>query len=307
MKQKLRTQIESESIMKTNADPSPHELKNTRARERAFTLTDLLVVMATFAILAAVMLPALAKSGDNGMRMGCLNNLRQLGMAQNMYTSENQDYMPWPNWGNTCAPCPAGWAYGPCGCNFPIDLQNATPASWSTNRVANLKTGVYWQYLNNADAYICPVFAQLVVGTHATAFPGFNWQHYDFKLSSYTMNGASAFFPNPRNKFQYRTCKASQIWSPLCIILWEPDGRIGTGEAGDDCYNDGGNYPHSAEGVSILHVTGANVLTVGGSTRFMSSSDVLAEMNNPPANLPRAPKGLLWWNPNYQNGHGVGT
>ena len=86
--------------MKTNADPSPHGLKNTCARERAFTLTDLLVVMATLAILAAVMLPALARSGDNGMRMVCLNNLRQLGMAQNMYTGENQDTMPWPNWGN---------------------------------------------------------------------------------------------------------------------------------------------------------------------------------------------------------------
>jgi type II secretory pathway pseudopilin PulG len=94
LKQKLRTHIESESIMKTNADPSPHGLRNTCARERAFTLTDLLVVMATLAILAAVMLPALARSGDNGMRMACLNNLRQLGMAQNMYTGENQDYMP---------------------------------------------------------------------------------------------------------------------------------------------------------------------------------------------------------------------
>jgi len=46
--------------MTTNADPSHPELKNTCARERAFTLTDLLVVLATLAILAALILPALA-------------------------------------------------------------------------------------------------------------------------------------------------------------------------------------------------------------------------------------------------------
>jgi hypothetical protein len=60
MKPKLRTHIEGESTMKTNADPSHPELKNICERERAFTLTDLLVVMATLAILAALILSALA-------------------------------------------------------------------------------------------------------------------------------------------------------------------------------------------------------------------------------------------------------
>ncbi len=66
--------------MTTNADkPFNSVVGNTCERERAFTLTDLLVVLATVAILAALILPALAKSGDNGMRMVCLNNLRQFG------------------------------------------------------------------------------------------------------------------------------------------------------------------------------------------------------------------------------------
>jgi hypothetical protein len=173
--------------------------------------------------------------------------------------------------------------------------------------VANLKTGVYWQYLQNPDVFICPVFASVVVGTHAYSFPGFNWQGYQNKLSTYCMNGASAFFPplGKNNLFQYRTCKASQIWSPSCIILWEPDGRVGQGLG--DGYNDGANYPDSAEGVSILHVTGANVLAVGGNSRFMLFADFLGEMNNPPVNHPNDPKGLLWWNPIQRNGHGVGS
>jgi hypothetical protein len=266
----------------------------------------LLVVMATLAILAAVMLPVLAKSGDNGMRMGCLNNLRQLGMAQNMYTGENQDTMPWPNWGtDSSPPCPPGWLYA--GVPYPLFQTGADRPPWSTWRVVSLKTGVYWQYLQNPDVFICPVFASVVVGTQNLALGTYNWRGYENKLSSYCMNGASAFFPamGKSDLYQYRTCKVSQIWSPSCIILWEPDGRNGHGVASG--YNDGANYPNSSEGVGILHVTGANVLAVGGGSRMMSFADFLGEMNNPPANQPNAPKGLLWWNPNQKNGHGMGV
>ena len=285
--------------MKTNTDISHSGLKDACARERAFTLTDLLVVTATLAILAAVMLPALARSGDNGARVVCSNNLRQMGMALNMYVGENQDYMPWVIWGNIASPpCPRGWLYSPDP-NTPNNLYTGNAANdalhWSTGRVANLKTGVYWQYLQNPDVFICPIDA-LLVGTS-------QWDNRYNKLSSYVMNPAAAFFPpgGMPNIYGYRTCKMSQIWSPWCIINWEPNPSAANN------FNDGANFPDSSEGPSIvLHVTGANVLTVGGSTRFMSSADVLAEMNNPPANNLHAPKGLLWWNPNRQNGHGVG-
>jgi type II secretory pathway pseudopilin PulG len=290
------------TTMKTYANPSHHGINNTGERERAFTLTDLLVVMATLAILATVILPALAKSGDNGARTVCLNNLRQLGTASNMYLTDDQDYLPWPNWGcDASPPCPAGWLYAG-NPNSPNNLQNATPANWSTGRVANLKTDVYWQYLQNPDVFMCPVFAATVVGTKGPA-PGFNWQNYNNKLSTYCMNGASAFFPatSPANMYGYKTTKASQIWSPLCIILWEPSGTSGNGNG----YNDGANYPDSSEGVSRLHVTGAPVLAVGGGSRFMSFTDLTAEMNHPLRNDNFTGKGLLWWNPLRRDGHGV--
>jgi prepilin-type N-terminal cleavage/methylation domain-containing protein len=291
--------------MKTNANKSSYSgLKNKCGRERAFTLTELLVVMATLAILAAVILPALARSGDNGMQTVCLNNLRQLGMAQNMYAGENQDTMPWPNWGQD-SDAPAGWLYHP-NPNTPNNLQGPlaiVSANWPTYRVANLKTGVYWQYVQNPDVYICPVFAATVVGTQGPA-PQFNWLNYANKLSSYCMNGASAFYPGvvPANTYGYKTCKMSQIWSSSCIILWEPDGRPGYGN--DDGYNDGANYPDINEGVSSLHVTGATVLAVGGSTRFMSFADFLGEMNHPQWGDCSQGKGLLWWNPMRCDGHG---
>jgi type II secretory pathway pseudopilin PulG len=299
MKQKLPKHIGGESIMKTNADLSHPELINNCERECAFTLTELLVVMATLAILAAVMLPALAKSGDNGMRTVCLNNLRQMGTALNMYAGENQDTMPWPNWGNNGPPCPAGWLYSP-NPNTPNNLEIVTPGAWATLRDDNLKTGTFWQYLNKADLYFCPAFLANVVGTKGP-LPIPNWENYENKLSSYCMNGASCFFPplGISSIYGYRSCKVSQIWSPSCIILWEPSGTSGSGYG----YNDGANYPSTDEGVSCLHVTVANVLTVSGNARVMSFTDFLAEMNNPPANVHNKGKGLLWWNPNSNNGH----
>lgn len=71
---------------------------------RAFTLIELLVVIAIIAILAAMLLPALARAKESGKRIACLNNLRQLSLAAQMYAGENQGSYPprsttdrWPN------------------------------------------------------------------------------------------------------------------------------------------------------------------------------------------------------------------
>jgi type II secretory pathway pseudopilin PulG len=283
--------------MTTNADISNPKLKNSCERERAFTLTDLLVVMATLAILAALILPALAKSGDNGMRTVCLNNLRQMGMALNMYAGENQDTMPWVNWGtDPTPPCPRGWLYGG-NPNSPNNLNQglaADTANWPTGRVANLQTGVYWQYIQNPDVFMCPVDA-LSVGTAL-------WDQRNNKLSTYVMNGASAFYPSfGNNIYGYKTCKMSQIWSPQCIINWEPNPNTGNN------FNDGANYPDAIGGPSmVFHVTGVNVLAVGGSTRFMSFADSVGEMNHNPKGQYTTGLGLLWWNPITRDGHGTG-
>lgn len=64
-----------------------------KRRVRLFTLIELLVVIAIIALLAALLLPALGKARKSALSVNCISNLKQLGTAYSMYSTDWNDWL----------------------------------------------------------------------------------------------------------------------------------------------------------------------------------------------------------------------
>ena len=95
--------------------------RNRRSKANGFTLIELLVVIAIIGVLAMLLLPSLARAKSKSQQISCLSNLRQIGIALNLYLPDSENrfpdrrdlknflgYKPWSTWPPSDPR--AGWA-----------------------------------------------------------------------------------------------------------------------------------------------------------------------------------------------------
>ncbi len=97
-------------------------------RTRGFTLIELLVVIAIIAILAAILFPVFARAKESARRTSCMNNLRQINIANNLYLEAS-------------------------GNKFPCVI--TTTGSWSTMPWVEVWNGLK-PYIKSAGMLVCP-------------------------------------------------------------------------------------------------------------------------------------------------------
>lgn len=78
------------------------------APSRGFTLVELLVVIGIIALLISILLPALNRARGFANQIKCQSNLKQVGMAVQLYANENQDFAPWGRAPNVTGVLPDG-------------------------------------------------------------------------------------------------------------------------------------------------------------------------------------------------------
>jgi prepilin-type N-terminal cleavage/methylation domain-containing protein/prepilin-type processing-associated H-X9-DG protein len=236
--------------------------KNT---QRGFTLIELLVVIAIIAILAAMLLPALAKAKEKANRTACLNNTKQWGLALNMYLDDNTQIFPDFSIANKTPGARSGYDQDNI---LWSDLAGFAADGYGNRAWFNalppyISQKALWQYADNPTNFVngrsilnCPSANFLPAEVDPLTRVAFSYG-INFKGTNGATPAGSPF-------------KATAVLHPSSFVFFS-DVRANSGETpfyGANPLNDLGAPRGSLNHLSSRHAAGANLTFLDGHAAF---------------------------------------
>ena len=241
-----------------------------RNAKRGFTLIELLVVIAIIAILAAMLLPALAKAKERANRTVCLSNLKQWGLALTMYLDDNQQIFPDFSIANNTSGAPGGYDQDNIHWTDLV-IFNAGgygSSAWFNALPPYVSQNALWQYAANPTNFVTG--RSIFNCSSAIFLPADNMDPLNRVAFSYGINfkGTNGLVP-ASSPF-----KATVVLHPSAFVFFS-DVRANSGETpfyGANPLNDLGAARGSLNHLSSRHNAGANLTFLDGHVAYFKYS-----------------------------------
>jgi prepilin-type N-terminal cleavage/methylation domain-containing protein/prepilin-type processing-associated H-X9-DG protein len=224
------------------------------SNRRGFTLIELLVVIAIIAILAAILFPVFSRARAKARATNCLSNMKQLGLAMSMYSTDNDEMLPIvvPSWTNL----------GP-------------------TVVGNTWDQAILPYMKNQEMLVCPDMRDSCQAAGHTE-----------RVRGYAMTRYTTVYEWPYGSGTWYWCNFDGEYpAPASTVIVCEKGAYGPGHVADasaeDFMQGGANLDYKPKGtVNPRHNNGNNFTFVDGHAKFFAiGSGPFKESNTQEGNV----------------------